>query len=669
MRRTGINEERTLRRVAKSLLAVLMLSGLIALSSCNDNLGPDNPDPKARVLTVRVTVPGMPATKAAAGDVTGVDPESMIYNVQVWMFNHQAANATAQDGEKAVSYGYVDISDGWANTVNRPSGYYDEWTNSTTYEVYMPIPGYIMDRDVDDLKFDFYVLANGPSIGSELSANSTRAQLKAATFGLVGSADSFGPTAPKAGATPLLAINGGSNEGPGVPISGFFNRPRNDDGSTSTLGTGVDLRFLKDIKSISDDEMKELVPVVQIERAISKLRFVFAKPEGMDGVKVSKIELDGGLIPTQTFVFPREAGTGFVLPSGASYMTNTANIGSLVSADILGVADPTVLRSDSPLNAGKTAQQYETYLNELTANKTSTQRFAYFRESDKPITGKIYYRMSASDTEDKVATFTMAGLDDTNFHRNHSWIVYSYFTGNGLYIRPIVLPWEDGSSYSYNQFGSAVVAISQKKEILFGYGWTTSYSNPWWLANKDLPNTVTEWYFRRQDEGYTDNWNYDWLHSQMISAPGLNAGGAPIYANRIELRTNGFIVPLRLKLSNPEDFYLVTYNASSADYVAWDSADGALLPVTISAGETTYFYVVPKEGAAHQGKITTAYLVTDPTDGSGSQKLPFNAGVFPGSNENTEINFYSVSVDTFKGYYTTRPNNVKPYDHDGEVTI
>lgn len=676
MRRTGKNGERTLKRVAKSLLAALMLPGLIALSSCNDNLGPDNPDPNARVLTVRVTVPGMPATKAASGDVTGVDPESMIYNVQVWMFNHQAAGATTLDSEAAVAYATLNISGGWTNTENRASGYYDQWTNTTTYEVPMKVPSSVFDRDANNMKFDFYVLANGPSIGSQLSESSTRAQIKAATFGVQGALDPFGTNVPKAGATPRLAINGGSDAGPGLPISGFFNRPRNSDGTTSDEGTGVDLRFLKN--KLSADEAKKLSPVVQLDRAVSKLRFVFAKPEAMDGVSVTRIELDANLIPDATFVFPREDGTLFAMPSDAGYMPNTANIGSLESADILGVEDPTVLRSDSQLNANKTAQQYEDYLTTVIGNKTSTQRFAYFRESDKPITGKIYYKLSDSDTEDKVAVFTMSGLANTNFYRNHSWLVYSYFTGNGLYIKPIVLPWEDGSSYTYNQFGSAVVAISQKKEILFGYGWTTSYSNPWWLANKDLPNTVTEWYFRRQDEGYTDNWNYDWLHSQMISAPGLNAGGAPIYANRIELRTNGFIVPLRLKLSNPDDFYIVTYNAASADYVKWtvdsqpagyDEADGALIPVTISAGGTTYFYVVPKEGAAHQGKITRAYLVTDPTDGSGSQKLPFNAGVFPGSNENTEINFYSVSVDTFKGYYTTRPDNVKPYDHDGEVTI
>ncbi len=671
MRRTGKNEERTLKRVAKSLLTVLMLSGLIALSSCNDNLGPDNPDPNARVLTVRVTVPGMPATKAAAGDVAGVDPESMIYNVQVWMFNHQAAGETDKDGQQAVSYSYVNLSEGWTNTTQRPSGYYNQWTNQTTYEVPMLIPGSIMDRDENDMKFDFYVLANGPSIGNQLSKTSTRAQLKEAAFGVNGTADYFGITAPKSDSTAIRAINGGSASGPGLPISGFFNRPRNNDGTTSTSGTGVDLRFLKKGISITDAEIKENVPVVQITRAVSKLRFVFAKPIGMEGVSITKIEVDGELIPDQTFVFPREDGTVFELPGSATYLSGKANVGSLTSADILGVEDPLLLRSDCETNGNKTktAQEYETFLNTTIGNKTSTQRIAYFRESDKPITGKIYYRMSASDTEDKVATFTMDGLANTNFYRNHSWLVYSYFTGNGLYIKPIVLPWNDGSSYTYEQFGSAVVAISQKKEILFGYGWTTSYSNQWWLDNKDLPETVTEWYFRRQDVGYTDNWDYDWLHSQMISAPGLNAGNAPIYANRIELRTNGFRVPLRLKLSNPDDFYLVTYNAASADYETWDNPIGALIPVEVSEAGTTYFYVVPKEGASHVDKITTVYLVTAPTDGSDSQKLPFNAGVFPGSNENTEINFYSVSVDTFKGYYTTRPDNVKPYDHDGEVTI
>lgn len=627
MRRTGINEERTLRRVAKSLLAVLMLSGLIALSSCNDNLGPDNPDPNARVLTVRVTVPGMPATKAAAGDVTGVDPESMIYNVQVWMFNHQAADATDLDGQPAVSYGYVNLSEGWTNTQSRPSGYYDEWTNTTTYEVPMPIPGYIMDRDEENMKFDFYVLANGPSIGSSLKRTSTRAELKAAAFGVSGNADYFGVTTPKADSTAIRAINGGSASGPGLPISGFFNRPRNNDGTTSTSGTGVDLRFLKKGISITDAEIKENVPVVQITRAVSKLRFVFAKPIGMDGVTITKIEVDGELIPDQTFVFPRENGTEFVLPESATYLEGTANVGSLTSADIIGVADPLLLRSDCESNGNKTktAQEYETFINTTIAGKQSTQRLAYLRESDKPITGKIYYRMSASDTEDKVATFTMAGLDNTNFHRNHSWIVYSYFQGGKLFVNPTVADWIDTTDLEYTLKMNTNMRLFDS-----------------WLYRYDTDDDITA-------DNYTD-----WSTSHMAVSSGRVAAsatepvaGRPLRAPQVQLVTTGDGT-FELTVDN-SDFEIVRANKNTTGTVtSYEASVNGVL--TIAAGDDvyTYFYIVPKEGvtpANPQAKVTLIY--NDPV--VGPQKVPFNYSSLPGkSDDSSEIWAYYLAPTDYK---------------------
>ena len=626
MRRTGKNEE-TFRRVAKSLLAVLMLSGLIALSSCNDNLGPDNPDPNARVLTVRVTVPGMPATKAAAGDVTGVDPESMIYNVQVWMFNHQAADATDLDGQPAVSYGYVNLSEGWTNTQSRPSGYYDEWTNTTTYEVPMPIPGYIMDRDEENMKFDFYVLANGPSIGSSLKRTSTRAELKAAAFGVSGNADYFGVTTPKADSTAIRAINGGSASGPGLPISGFFNRPRNNDGTTSTSGTGVDLRFLKKGISITDAEIKENVPVVQITRAVSKLRFVFAKPIGMDGVTITKIEVDGELIPDQTFVFPRENGTEFVLPESATYLEGTANVGSLTSADIIGVADPLLLRSDCESNGNKTktAQEYETFINTTIAGKQSTQRLAYLRESDKPITGKIYYRMSASDTEDKVATFTMAGLDNTNFHRNHSWLVYSYFQGGKLFVNPTVADWIDTTDLEYTLKMNTNMRLFDS-----------------WLYRYDTDGDITA-------DNYTD-----WSTSHMAVSSGRVAAsatepvaGRPLRAPQIQLVTTGDGT-FELTVDN-SDFEIVRANKNTTGTVtSYEASVNGVL--TIAAGDDvyTYFYIVPKEGvtpANPEAKVTLIY--NDPV--LGPQKVTFNYNSLPGySDDSSEIWAYYLAPTDYK---------------------
>lgn len=799
-----------------TIVAVALLA--LGTSGCVEPLDDSSRpvvDTNSRDLTIRLYMPGaMPATKAGTGDVNSVSPESALYNIQVWMFDHVTAGASSADNQKAIAYS--EITDIWTNTSNLPSGsgYYTEvpyWGKIYTYEVKLSIPGYFLDRDASQMKVDFYVLANGPSIGNPANRDMTRKQLRDMQFG-----GSYFGTATPATKVPET----------GLPISGFFNKTN----GSGNPADGVDISFLKTTQEITPTLIHQNMPIVQLERAVAKIRFAFVRPTGMSGVQVTKIVIDKQLIPSQTYVFPREKGD-FLGTGTNDYPADYYSEANAPAATISGVSgaplladsaikeaeDPESLKSTSETTFSATGKSYDgktpatmsaqAYSDLL--DDYATSQNVYLRESSKMITGKIYYKLSESDTEQS-ASFTMTpdGSSDTytNFHRNHSWIVYAYFQGEGLYIKPVVLPWQDGTSYTYTQRGSAVVAISQKKETLFGYGWTTAHGNPWYQNrvvsirtqyNSSADNTMgewsdsaptdysenkyfwtrsaitlqsdpdddstrhtiysvpvaksplgdegtapfvssisvqyalgessaaapstgwsdtdptwindntfiwsrttttytdgttqtndvclfrnTEWYFRRQDEAYTNNWDYDWIHSQVVSAPGLNAGGVPVYANRIELRTSGFNVPLRLKLSSTDDFYVVTYNSSNAEYVSWISggahvpagwteAAGALIPQEVSAGGTTYFYVVPKDDASHEGKTVELYLVTDPTDGSGSQKIPFNAGVFPGSEDNTDIHFYSVSSGTFKSYYTSsRPANVKPYDQSGEeVTI
>lgn len=457
--------------IAPALLALSLLT-----SSCveplDDSVRPVV-DPNAQELTIRIYVPGnVPATKAGAVDVQGIDPESRIYGVQVWMFNHYAANVTTGDDETAVSY--AEVSDlNWTPASNLPngSGYYNaasgRWTDGSIYELPLRIPGYVLDRPDAQMRFDFYVLANGASIGSPAARTMTRGQLKLLTFGKTTDADWFGTTNPQAGTTPLNAL--GTN-GPGLPISGFFNKSTSDTGNAAS---GVDLSFIKpeNLKTLQQQtgfDIKALSPVVQLERAVAKVRFVFAKSDDMPGVQVTKIEINGEIIPNQTYVFPRENGAE-TAPSDASAYTGSgvvtltgANGAPLLSnADILGVADPEALRSDSELvsegqtlaPAGMTAQEYETFLTGIIGEKTSTQRYVYLRESGKPVKGKIYYKLNDSDTE-RSAEFSMPDpvTEVTNFHRNHSWIVYAYFNGGVmLEIKPYAMPWkyhENTTSFS-----------------------------------------------------------------------------------------------------------------------------------------------------------------------------------------------------------------------------
>ncbi len=56
---------------------------------------------------------------------------------------------------------------------------------------------------------------------------------------------------------------------------------------------------------------------------------------------------------------------------------------------------------------------------------------AYLRESDKVITGKIYYTLGESD-EVRNEAFSLWEAGD--FSRNHTWVVYGYFAG-GNHLR------------------------------------------------------------------------------------------------------------------------------------------------------------------------------------------------------------------------------------------
>lgn len=696
-------KHRLLPAIAPMLLALSFLT-----SGCVEPLDPSlrgSTDPNAVSLPIRLYIPGaMPATKAGSGDVAGVSPESQVYRVQVWMFDHQAADERTGDTKTAVAYAEADLTGNSENMGQYDqSGYYATWESDKIFRLPLMIPGYVLERSADNMKFDFYVLANAPSIGSPADRTTTRGALKALTFG----GDWFGTTTPKTGTTPAIAINGSEDaKGPGLPISGFFNKTK-DTGSSAESpyvgpANGVDLSFLKTQPNITEAEMRKLVPVVQLERAVSKIRFAFVRPKGMAGVQITKIVIDEKLIPDNTFVFPREDGTDGT--SDYSYNTAATTIqGSLngntrlpllADTDIKemtdAVPDPKSLESTSgtavpgysvnvaPKNMS--AQQYSDLLNAF-----ATSQLVYLRESGKKIKGKIYYKLSA-DGDEKSAVFEMdADDDDTNFYRNHSWIVYAYFKGDGLFIKPVLVKdWDYTASnqhYNYLQTGEAHIIFSDKSQSLFGYGWTTANENTWYDPAA-TPAQKTEWYFRRQSWNSTDHeldytqpgqatyypWS-DWVNSQMVVASGINSANVPIFSNRIELETSLFTGPLRLVLTNTTDFFIVIYH-TDPDMDAYEvvSTSYAEIPYSVAHnGGRTYFYVVPKEGNEHIGKTTGVYLVTT---GTNPEKIPFNSNAFPGARDYTEVYFYSVDPDDFKGYYTNQPPvNIKPYNKNGELTI
>ena len=627
------------RRLAALLAAACLLLSLVVPTSCVEPLTPEQKtDPRSKTLTLRIYMPGVaPGTKSGTGDVSSVDPESRIYRLQVWMFNHADPAATgdalaAIDDETAVSYSEVDFNELHNRDLGDydSSGYYDSWND--IYEVKMVVPGYIMDRDANNMKFDFYVLANGNSISTSVTRSSKRGVLKAATFGTIGG-DVFGPNAPKYGATPQIAINGNeTNNGPGLPISGFFNKSKNSDATTEPyLGepTGVDIRALKGGQTLTPEQMRQMMPIIQLERAVAKLRFAFAKPQGMDGVQITKIEIGNNQIPEQTFVFPRESNTtDFSLPTGVSYSTATTTIpidGTplLTSAQIRAVSDPEALTSTSTRKLTEnqektpsqmTASEYDSFL----STNTSTQ-LVYLRETDKAISGKIYYRLPG-DTADRDETFTMTLSETTNFHRNHYWTVYAYFKGGGLYIRPFINDWLVASESVYRSETTTKLLANE----------------PFRRYDKD--NNYDNW-----EQSYVlVSYGYQDVDQNVVSTPGED--DYPRYARRIYLETTSDGVDLQLNIDNP-NFKFVTYDEATQKF---DHSLTAGEPLRIASGTVkTYFYLVPCfaiPSDASEEEKTCRVTLTTVASNVASMRLPFNSASLPG---------YSEASDEIWFYYTT----------------
>ena len=162
------------------------------------------------------------------------------------------------------------------------------------------------------------------------------------------------------------------------------------------------------------------VSTVQLTRAVSKLRFVFAKTTGQPKVTITSIKMNTGMIPNVEYLFQT--------PESMTYNTEAKELLLDEIDDIAETADPTQY-----IYIDQTAQEYENLINEA-ANKQAPEEPEvtvegpiYLRESDKQLAGTITYTIDGGD--EQTADFAMQQAGD--FNRNHTWIVYAYYAGSG----------------------------------------------------------------------------------------------------------------------------------------------------------------------------------------------------------------------------------------------
>jgi hypothetical protein len=177
---------------------------------------------------------------------------------------------------------------------------------------------------------------------------------------------------------------------------------------------------------------------VQLQRAVSKVRFVFCMQQGTDpGEKptITGITLNGENFPVEEYLFlgsddnPYRIG-GTYDPRVATLLPSTSFPNHITPREC---DDPSKYIYDSQVFT--TAQAYEDKIDEGvygTPSEPDHKELAqvgpfYFRETDKKISGSISYEVG-SETRDPKA-FSMVA--ENGFTRNHSWIVYAYYAGSG----------------------------------------------------------------------------------------------------------------------------------------------------------------------------------------------------------------------------------------------
>ena len=306
--------------------------------------------------------------------------EEKIYSIRVWAFKSGPDENAKPIGFKAVT----DLS------------------ATGSYNVSMKL----LRKAAGNLEkdnIDLYILLNAESI-RVLDGNNcntmTRKALKDATFN-----SNFG-------------INpDGSPEATTVPATGL---------PISRVITNINVK-----DNIADNAADAATKPVSVPlvRAVSKLHFFFARKTGKDteSVTVTRIEVNGDSLTAASPVFPEAAIdaekdtkglTGRL--TGLTYLNSQIlKFGEIATSKIKAVTKP----KDYIRRPNEKAQAY---MDRLRKEDIQEGCISYLRETDKTITGKIYFKSNAAVAERSVV------FEIPEAYRNHELVVYGYFSGEAF---------------------------------------------------------------------------------------------------------------------------------------------------------------------------------------------------------------------------------------------
>ena len=401
------------RRLGMAIAALLLLSTMASCSD-QDSQAPATGDEAYLNLsfsTASATTSRAGGAENIGNDETQANPtaESDIHSIKVWVFK-------SGTGASANPIAYKED-----NTPTAVGG----GTANGTYTLSLRFLRKINGEELKNI--DLYILANSESTnmadklkGKDLRSI-TRADLQGVTFD-----EPFGITAEGKAQTTEVPT------GKGLPISRAIT---NIEIANHVADTEIEAKG----KEIS-------IPLV---RAVSKLHFYFARKAGedayTDNVKVTRIEIDGNTFPTASYIFPDEedyatADANKSATSGKygtpTYVATTLTLDGVENTGIKAVTDPLSYQR----GPSETAQAYMDRMN----TEIGGHDLSYLRETNKPITGKIYYQLAEGDFErSKEFTIPSSG----NAIRNRELVVYGYFLqGGALCLDWQVMPWNKVAS-------------------------------------------------------------------------------------------------------------------------------------------------------------------------------------------------------------------------------
>lgn len=404
-RKIGANQLTSMMKGIAALAPTLLLT--LILTSCMSDDYTDTAAGKSDTyINLNVSTPtaqaraNAPAKPAGTSGKLGLEEtypspntEEKITSIRVWAFKSDTDRDTAT-----------------------PIGFKSE-TNLTAQGSHK-VSMMITRKNAENLdKIDLYILLNAESEGvldGKDCIKMTRAELENLVI-----KNQFGITAEGTAQTTVVPQAG-------LPISRVIK----------------ELDVTDNIKDNATDAALHSINIPLI-RAVSKLHFFFTRKNVKDteGVEVTKIEVNENVIPTQSSVFPTATTDANKVTEGLTgdltsltYLSQKMTFGSVATENIRPVPDPTsYIRKP-----GQTADAYITQLSGV----TTECHLSYLRETDKDLTGTIYYKLDKSGAE-KQTPFSIPKA-----YRNHEMVVYGYFLGDGdkestLTLKYYVADWNE----------------------------------------------------------------------------------------------------------------------------------------------------------------------------------------------------------------------------------